>query len=133
MRKFWPDSHISEDFDISLRMQMNKFIVRLATYHHGGFKEGVSLTVYDELARWEKYAFLHLQFLLILAILTQLGMHMAATNSSSNLFACGTKAHLLVCLCVSYGVTLKSRAKLRSWHTVSCQGIKPLLFPSVLG
>jgi hypothetical protein len=39
-----------------LRMQMNKFVVRLATYHHGGFKEGVSLTVYDELARWEKYA-----------------------------------------------------------------------------
>jgi hypothetical protein len=34
---------------------MNKFIVRLATYHNGGFKEGVSLTVYDELARWEKY------------------------------------------------------------------------------
>jgi Glycosyl transferase family group 2 len=55
MRKFWSDSHVSEDFDISLRMQMNKFIVRLATYHQGGFKEGVSLTVYDELARWEKY------------------------------------------------------------------------------
>ncbi|KAH8676512.1 glycosyl transferase family group 2-domain-containing protein [Tricladium varicosporioides] len=57
MRKFWSDSHVSEDFDISLRMQMNKFIVRLATYHYGGFKEGVSLTVYDELARWEKYAY----------------------------------------------------------------------------
>jgi hypothetical protein len=28
-----------------------------ATYHNGGFKEGVSLTVYDELARWEKYAY----------------------------------------------------------------------------
>jgi hypothetical protein len=36
---------------------MNNFIVRLATYHEGGFKEGVSLTVYDELARWEKYAY----------------------------------------------------------------------------
>jgi len=57
MRKFWSDSHVSEDFDISLRMQMNKFIVRLATYHQGEFKEGVSLTVYDELARWEKYVF----------------------------------------------------------------------------
>ena len=54
MRKFWSDDHVSEDFDISLRMQMNGFIVRLATYHDGGFKEGVSLTVYDELARWEK-------------------------------------------------------------------------------
>lgn len=46
--------HVSEDFDMSLRLQMQNFIVRLATYHEGGFKEGVSLTVYDELARWEK-------------------------------------------------------------------------------
>ncbi|KUJ09080.1 uncharacterized protein LY89DRAFT_598683 [Mollisia scopiformis] len=52
---FWSD--VSEDFDMSLRLQMNGFIVRLATYHEGGFKEGVSLTVYDELARWEKYAY----------------------------------------------------------------------------
>ncbi len=55
--KFWSDSHVSEDFDISLRLQIQKFVVRLASYHHGGFKEGVSLTVYDELARWEKYAY----------------------------------------------------------------------------
>lgn len=46
--------HVSEDFDMSLRLQMQNFIVRLATYHEGAFKEGVSLTVYDELARWEK-------------------------------------------------------------------------------
>ena len=57
MTKFWSDSHVSEDFDVSLRLQMNGFVVRLATYHDGGFKEGVSLTVYDELARWEKYAY----------------------------------------------------------------------------
>ncbi|GME26716.1 glycosyltransferase family 2 protein [Neofusicoccum parvum] len=57
MTKFWSDSHVSEDFDVSLRLQMNNFVVRLATYHDGGFKEGVSLTVYDELARWEKYAY----------------------------------------------------------------------------
>ena len=55
--KFWSDAHVSEDFDVSLRLQMNDFIVRLACYHDGGFKEGVSLTVYDELARWEKYAY----------------------------------------------------------------------------
>jgi hypothetical protein len=36
---------------------MSGFVVRLATYHNGGFKEGVSLTVYDELARGEKYAY----------------------------------------------------------------------------
>lgn len=57
MTKYWSDSHVSEDFDIALRLQINGFIVRLATYHSGGFKEGVSLTVYDELARWEKYAY----------------------------------------------------------------------------
>ncbi|KAK7885195.1 hypothetical protein LTR67_010686 [Exophiala xenobiotica] len=55
--KFWSDNHVSEDFDVSLRLQMNDFVIRLATYHEGGFKEGVSLTVYDELARWEKYAY----------------------------------------------------------------------------
>jgi Glycosyl transferase family group 2 len=54
---FWSESHVSEDFDVSLRLQMNGFVVRLATYHDGGFEEGVSLTVYDELARWEKYAY----------------------------------------------------------------------------
>ena len=55
--KFWSDNHVSEDFDVSLRLQMENFVVRLAAYHDGGFKEGVSLTVYDELARWEKYAY----------------------------------------------------------------------------
>ncbi|KAF5554620.1 hypothetical protein FMEXI_1902 [Fusarium mexicanum] len=55
--KWWSDSHVSEDFDISLRIQMKGMIVRLATYHNGGFKEGVSLTLYDELTRWEKYAY----------------------------------------------------------------------------
>ncbi|KAL5351998.1 hypothetical protein ACLOAV_003862 [Pseudogymnoascus australis] len=55
--KWWSDAHVSEDFDISLRLQMHGMLVRLATYHHGGFKEGVSLTVYDEVTRWEKYAY----------------------------------------------------------------------------
>ncbi|KAE9975386.1 hypothetical protein BLS_002615 [Venturia inaequalis] len=54
---FWSESHVSEDFDVSLRLQMAGFIVRLATYHNGGFQEGVSLTIYDELARWEKYVY----------------------------------------------------------------------------
>jgi cellulose synthase/poly-beta-1,6-N-acetylglucosamine synthase-like glycosyltransferase len=55
--KWWSDAHVSEDFDISLRVQMAGMTCRLATYHHGGFQEGVSLTVYDELNRWEKYAY----------------------------------------------------------------------------
>ncbi|KAH6954264.1 glycosyl transferase family group 2-domain-containing protein [Fusarium avenaceum] len=42
--KWWSDTHVSEDFDISLRVQMAGM-------------EGVSLTVYDELNRWEKYAY----------------------------------------------------------------------------
>ena len=55
--KFWSESHVSEDFDMSLRLQCNGFIIRLAGWAGDGFKEGVSLTVYDELARWEKYAY----------------------------------------------------------------------------
>ncbi|RYP78864.1 hypothetical protein DL771_000249 [Monosporascus sp. 5C6A] len=55
--KYWSESHVSEDFDMSLRMQCAGYILRFATYTGEGFKEGVSLTVYDELARWEKYAY----------------------------------------------------------------------------
>ena len=62
--KFWSESHVSEDFDMSLRLQCNHYIIRLANWAqprtdgvNGQFQEGVSLTVYDELARWEKYAF----------------------------------------------------------------------------
>ena len=55
--KFWSESHVSEDFDMSLRLQCNDYIIRLSAWANYGFKEGVSLTVYDELARWEKYAY----------------------------------------------------------------------------
>lgn len=55
--KFWSESHVSEDFDMSLRLQCNGYIIRLAAWAGDGFKEGVSLTCYDELARWEKYAY----------------------------------------------------------------------------
>ncbi|ENH74292.1 Dynamin-1-like protein [Fusarium oxysporum f. sp. cubense race 1] len=55
--KFWSESHVSEDFDVSLRLQTLGYHIRLATYCGDGFKEGVSLTVYDELARWQKYAY----------------------------------------------------------------------------
>lgn len=56
-QKFWSEDHVSEDFDLSIRLSMSGFIIRLATYHVGGFQEGVSITVYDELARWEKYMY----------------------------------------------------------------------------
>ncbi|CAJ2503294.1 Uu.00g106880.m01.CDS01 [Anthostomella pinea] len=55
--KFWSESHVSEDFDMSLRLQCAGYDLRFASYSGAGFKEGVSLTVYDELARWEKYAY----------------------------------------------------------------------------
>lgn len=52
---YWSESHVSEDFDLALRLQIEGDVVRLATYHNDEFKEGVSLTIYDELTRWEKY------------------------------------------------------------------------------
>jgi hypothetical protein len=42
---------------MALRLQCQGYAIRLAAYQGDGFKEGVSLTVYDELARWEKYAY----------------------------------------------------------------------------
>ncbi|KAI1372039.1 glycosyl transferase family group 2-domain-containing protein [Hypoxylon crocopeplum] len=55
--KFWSESHVSEDFDMALRLQCAGYDLRFASYTGDGFQEGVSLTVYDELARWEKYAY----------------------------------------------------------------------------
>ena len=57
VEKYWSEETVSEDFDMALRLQSEGYIVRLAAYTGDGFKEGVSLTVYDELARWEKYAY----------------------------------------------------------------------------
>lgn len=54
---YWSESTVSEDFDMALRLQCEGYLVRLGAYTGAGFKEGVSLTVYDELARWEKYAY----------------------------------------------------------------------------
>lgn len=55
--KYWSEATVSEDFDMALRLQTSGYIVRLGAYSNKGFKEGVSLRVYDELARWEKYAY----------------------------------------------------------------------------
>ena len=48
---------MSEDFEMALRLQVYGYLVRMAAWAGDGFKEGVSLTVYDELTRWEKYAY----------------------------------------------------------------------------
>ncbi|KAJ3128524.1 hypothetical protein HK098_004154 [Nowakowskiella sp. JEL0407] len=55
--KYWSESHVSEDFDMSLRMQIRGYVIRYSTYTGDGFQEGVSLTVYDEINRWQKYAY----------------------------------------------------------------------------
>lgn len=55
--KYWSEATVSEDFDMALRLQTLGYVCRLAAYTADGFKEGVSLTVYDELSRWEKYAY----------------------------------------------------------------------------
>ncbi|KAI6133008.1 glycosyl transferase family group 2-domain-containing protein [Pisolithus croceorrhizus] len=56
-KKIWSESNVSEDFDMALRLQLKGYIIRWATYSDGGFKEGVSLTVDDELNRWQKYSY----------------------------------------------------------------------------
>ena len=56
-KKWWSESHVSEDFEMSLKLQNAGWRVRYATYCGDGFQEGVSLTIYDELARWEKYSY----------------------------------------------------------------------------
>ena len=55
--KWWAEDKVSEDFELSLRLQCLGYKTRLATYSNDEFKEGVSLTVYDELNRWRKYAY----------------------------------------------------------------------------
>lgn len=55
--KYWAENTVSEDFDMALRLQSLGYVLRFCTYHGDGFKEGVSLTVYDELSRWEKYSY----------------------------------------------------------------------------
>jgi len=56
-RKIWSEANVSEDFDMALRLLLNRYTLRWATYSKGEFKEGVSLTVDDELNRWQKYAY----------------------------------------------------------------------------
>ncbi|KAG5341078.1 hypothetical protein C0989_011806, partial [Termitomyces sp. Mn162] len=57
VEKIWSESNVSEDFDMALRLLSKGYIVRWATYSKGEFKEGVSLSVDDELNRWQKYAY----------------------------------------------------------------------------
>jgi len=42
---------------VAMRLQEKGYIIRWSTYSKGEFKEGVSLTVDDELNRWQKYSY----------------------------------------------------------------------------
>lgn len=56
-KTWWSEEHVSEDFEMALKLQILGYVVRLAGYTNGEFEEGVSLTIYDELNRWSKYAY----------------------------------------------------------------------------
>jgi hypothetical protein len=58
----WSEVNVSEDLDLALRLFLNGYTLRWATYSLGGFKEGV-LTAVDELARWQKVMLLVFEFL----------------------------------------------------------------------
>lgn len=49
--------HVSEDFEMALKLQMKGYIVRWATYSDETFTEGVSFTPEDEVTRYQKYAY----------------------------------------------------------------------------
>ncbi|KAJ9116614.1 hypothetical protein QFC20_000547 [Naganishia adeliensis] len=56
VKKIWSESHVSEDFALSLALQLKGYVMRWATYSDDKFEEGVSLTCDDEVNRWQKYA-----------------------------------------------------------------------------
>ncbi len=53
---------------MAMRLQMRGYIIRWATYSKGGFKEGVSLTIDDELNRWQKYAYGQSSFVVLMTV-----------------------------------------------------------------
>ncbi|KAK7038697.1 hypothetical protein VNI00_010581 [Paramarasmius palmivorus] len=57
VEKIWSEANVSEDFDMALRLLKRGWTLRWATYSAGEFKEGVCLTIDDEVNRWMKYAY----------------------------------------------------------------------------
>lgn len=56
-RCWWSEAHVSEDFDMCLRMTSGNYEGRYVTYTGSGFKEGVSVTVFEEITKLKKYAY----------------------------------------------------------------------------
>ena len=53
---YWSEKHVSEDFDLAVRLYHGGYVGRYICYQKG-WTEGVSLTVRDEITRFQKYAF----------------------------------------------------------------------------
>lgn len=54
---YWSEQHVSEDFELSLKLLSSGYSTRMVGYSEMQFQEGVCLTINEELKRWEKYAF----------------------------------------------------------------------------
>ena len=53
---WWSEAHVSEDFDLAMRMLSNNFIGRYISYTEG-FEEGISLTFPEEEKKVVKFAY----------------------------------------------------------------------------
>ena len=56
-RCYWSEKHVSEDFDMSLRLQSSGYVGRYIMYTGTDFREGVSISVFDEMIKLKKYAY----------------------------------------------------------------------------
>ncbi len=54
--EYFSEEHVSEDFELSTRLQAANYIISYCTYMHG-FEEGVTFTPTDEIIRLNKYAY----------------------------------------------------------------------------
>ena len=95
----WSEVNVSEDLDLALRLFLNGYTLRWATYSLGGFKEGV-LTAVDELARWQKVCCWFLSFWLADCGMNRLqreylqpSHHVVAKRSPSFKGLCGPSHH----------------------------------------
>ena len=53
---WWSEAHVSEDFDLAIRMMAKDYVGRYATYVEG-FQEGISLTYTEEEKKVVKFAY----------------------------------------------------------------------------
>lgn len=98
---------------------------RWATYSQGGFKEGVSLTVDDELNRWQKYAYGCNECVFLSSLSCLLDVHAHTGSSSTPLSNGSTKAPLTARSTNSYGALHHSITRSQCW--LVCRPPIPLM------